>query len=146
MSCSIGLLNDDSVFNFNSTINFDALKVMGTFSFHVPLHEKDLEYQKEVIKSTVNMCKLEQGVRANFIMKMIMENFNKCANFKWECPMKTGIYTLTNFTITDSAIPSYLIPQDLKFMLLARVMCKVPKSKALEYFYTVKMYGELKKE
>lgn len=136
----------DSLLNFTLTTYVEALKLVTMFSFFVQAHEKDNEYQKQIIKSTADLCKIHDGVRANFITKMLMKNLYASADFVLQCPLKPRAYNIWNYRVSDESIPSYLILNDFKFMIEMKVSSKVPKVKTLVHYYTLRFYGEVKKQ
>src|SRR5690349_6223943 len=72
----------------NSLLNFSAMPFqeldffLGTFTFAIPKNVNDKKYQNRVLKSTVNLCKLTEGAKGNFVTNMLMENLEKSANFE----------------------------------------------------------------
>lgn len=136
----------ESLLNFTISQNIETIKLMGTFTFSIQKHEKDKDYQNQVMKSTIDMCKLYKGVRGNFLTRMLMENIKKSMDFVLQCPFKPGAYHLWNYQLHDSAIPTYLLTSDLKFMMELRVQAKIPKVKILVPFFALKFYGEIQKD
>lgn len=118
---------------------------MGTFTLSLQKSEKDNDYQNEILRSTINMCKLEDGVRGNFLTKMLMENFYNSSDFSLKCPMKPRTFSLWNFKMSANAFPSYLLTNDFKFMIDLKIQSKIPSVKGLVYFQTLKFFGEVKK-
>lgn len=135
----------ESIFNYSTETSVEILRLMGTFSFSLQKTKDDNDFENEVMKSTVNMCKLEKGVRANFLTKMMMENFKNSSDFSLKCPMKPGRTSLTNFKMSEHSFPSYLLMSYFKFMIQLKLQSKIPKVKSLVYFQTLKFYGEVEK-
>jgi hypothetical protein len=48
-----------------------------------------------------------------------------------------------NFKISDKYLPTYLLAENLKFCLLAKVMAKFPQTKGLVHAFTAKAIGEI---
>jgi Protein of unknown function (DUF1091) len=71
-------------------------------------NEKLYRCEKEVFKTSIDICKLGQ-IQGNFVAKIIMENFAPAANFELKCPFKIpkSNLTLTNITISDKFIPPF---------------------------------------
>lgn len=148
LNLSLILFNDtngDSLLNYSATTFVDMLKVSSTFSFSLQKNEEDLEYQNRVLRSTIDLCRLRTGATGNFVAKMLMENFHKCADFTLQCPMKAGPYNLLNFNVSDAFIPSYLILGDINFMIDMHVKVKIPNVKSLVNFYSLRFYGQINK-
>lgn len=137
--------NGDTLLNYTATTFVDMLKVSSTFSFFIPKNDEDSEYQNRVLRSTIDLCRLRTGAGANFIAKMLMENFHKSADFTLQCPMKAGNYNLWNFKVSETFIPSYMLLGDLNFMIDMHVKVKIPSVKPLVNFYSLKFYGQVNK-
>lgn len=137
----------DSLLNFTATSNVTILKYMGTFKFLLPQSDNDKEYRNQVLQSSIDLCKIHDGVRGNFLVKMMMEDFyNKTDAINLRCPSAPGTLNLKNFKVTDSFIPSYLIVGNFKFLIYLRTQAKIPNIKHLQYLYSLKFYGEIKKD
>lgn len=66
-----------------SAENFvDLDRMILSFILAVPSSSGD----KVVMTSTLSSCKIHEGNRANFIIKMLMEQFEKVADFQFVCP------------------------------------------------------------
>lgn len=133
--------NHTSLLNFSVTSNVPIKKIMAAFSFSLPQHDKDEDYQNRVLQSSVNLCKLQDGVRGNFLTKMLMEDFDKSANFTLKCPLPAGNFNMKNLRITDTYIPTYWLVGDVKFLIQMRVSAKIPNVKVMAYLYHLKFYG-----
>lgn len=57
------------------------------FTFSVPKDKNDKSFEKIIINSNVNVCKMMNGVAGDFITKMIAEDLMKGSNFG-VCPIK----------------------------------------------------------
>lgn len=112
-----------------------------TYIINVPSHENDNDFQKEVLRSTINLCKIKKGVMGNFFIKLFLENFEKSSDYKMECPFKKGKSSIKNMEITDKYIPTYLF-QSIKFIITVTTKVKTPNNKNLVHLYTVKAFGE----
>lgn len=150
---SIGNINVTSVKNSHGESllnvqfeNYQDLSVLfSTFIITVPLDEKDKDFQRELLRSTINVCKVKQGVMGNFFIKTFMEDFEKYSDFKVECPFKKGKLSINKMKITQKFLPTYLL-QSFKFIFTGITRVKVVNSKKLVEFYTVKVYGEIIKD
>ncbi|KAL7042088.1 hypothetical protein ACKWTF_001023 [Chironomus riparius] len=50
--------------------------------------KSDDGYSNLIFKSTIDVCKLSQGVVANFLVKVVLETIKDHANFTVSCPFK----------------------------------------------------------
>lgn len=57
------------------------------FTFSIPKDKSDKNYEKIIMNSNVNICKLMTGVVGDFLSKMIMEDLQRAANFVLKCPI-----------------------------------------------------------
>lgn len=136
--------NSSLNFTLNSTV--DVFKIMSTFTFKIPASSKDKEYQKEIHKSTINLCNIAKGNRGNFMVNMLMENFHKSSSFDFKCPYRAAEpLSLINLKITDSFIPNYLILDTLNFLIEMRTKVKITSSKILLHFFTLNFFGKIEK-
>lgn len=67
------------------------------FMFAIPRDKNDKNYENIVIKTSTNVCKLAQGVMGDFVVKMIMTDFHKFADFDIGCPFKKVRELLENY-------------------------------------------------
>lgn len=65
---------------------YEVSKLVVTFIFAVPKDKRDKNFEREIIKSTINVCKMFQGVMGDFMVKTIMDTLHKSANFELKCP------------------------------------------------------------
>lgn len=131
----------DSLMNFTSTTFVPFLKMFSTSIFALPRDSKDTEYTNVVMKATVDLCKMREGVRGNFITRMVMEFFDSLKEPILKCPLKPRYTECWNYKLTSSQIPTYLLINDIKFMLEMRHKAKLSNSKLLIHIYTLKLYG-----
>ena len=43
-------------------------------------------YNNEIFKSTVDLCKVSDGVLGTFAIRWFLENFKESSNFEYICP------------------------------------------------------------
>lgn len=145
----IAYTNDagDSLFNYTLSLNVMIVNYMGNFALSIPRYENDREYQNQIFQSTVNFCKLDDGVRGNFLIKMFMEEFYKTSNYNLKCPLEPGTKNIRNMKVTENFFPEYLLRLigDTKFLISLRSQGKVLNEKSLKYLYSLKFYGEMKR-
>lgn len=72
------------------TINLphEVNKIMISFTFAIAKDKNDKNYERVVLQSTVNACKMLEGVMGDFLVKMIMENLRKHVLFELKCPFQ----------------------------------------------------------
>lgn len=72
--------------NISVNLAYEVSKIMISFSFAVPKDKNDKNFERIIIKSTVNVCKMFQGVMGDFIVKTIMDVLQKSVDFEMKCP------------------------------------------------------------
>ncbi|KAG5674425.1 hypothetical protein PVAND_004397 [Polypedilum vanderplanki] len=140
--------NENNETTLDITINFayDIEKILIAFSFSIPKDSNDKNFERILMKSTINACKMLQGIMGDFFVKMIMENLAKHAKFELKCPFPKGIYVVSNFTLSNNFVPSYLLINDLKFMVVSKLTGKVANHKGFMHLFTAKTYGTILKK
>jgi len=87
LNMSIATNNDgDSLLNITHEAIVPIEKLSLTFTLQFPMDDKDKDYQIKFLKSTIDVCKITRGTMGNFIVKMLMDEFYKSADFKVACP------------------------------------------------------------
>ena len=76
----------DTIMNITINFAYEVSKVMISFSFDVPKDNNDKNFERTIIKSTINVCKMFQGVMGDFIVKTIMDVLHKSVDFELKCP------------------------------------------------------------
>lgn len=136
-------------------------KLMAHVKINVPADENDKVYQKEFLRTSIDVKRLFDGVQGNFIFKVFMENFMKSFEVEPKFPLRKvkqtyiikyfifllfflfqGIYKLRNFTMSDRSIP---FPISTKGTVEVRNIGKIEGKKGFVHIYTFKWYGEVQK-
>jgi Protein of unknown function (DUF1091) len=76
----------DTLVNITYYYAVDIVKLITQFEFNVQKDKNDRSYERQLIKTTTNFCKMSQGVMGDFIAKMIMEDIHKFIDFNLTCP------------------------------------------------------------
>ena len=120
-------------------------KFIGTVGFALPKNKQDKDFQNKILESTFDMCKINQGVRANFVVNMFMEMLYKYSDFVFECPFPPRTFNVKNYHFTEKSIPTYLLLSDFEFMIDFKIQAKVPKVKNYVYLLALKVFAEFRK-
>lgn len=135
--------NNETLLNYTSDTYVDVLKLLALVSIAVPKDEKDKEFHRQIVKSTLDMCKLSEGVRGNFLANVFLEYFHESSDYAMSCPMKAGVSHMWNFQVSDSFIPNYLLTGTVRFLFDMNVRAKIPNVKSFVHWYSVKFIGEI---
>lgn len=57
------------------------------FKFAIPKDKNDKDFQKVLLNSNVNVCKLMNGVVGDFLSRMILDDLKKSSNVELKCPI-----------------------------------------------------------
>lgn len=126
----------------------------------MPKDPYDFEYGNVVFKTTIDVCKVFNGVVATFVVKAVLEHFEKTADIGAQCPfvevwlysffnthfnniiifINQGYYNLTNLKLADMFYPL----QKNKFEVTCKVLGKVTDESVFVHLFTFKGYGEYK--
>jgi len=79
---------NDYFLTSSCTQHTDMTRVMFQITLALTKTLKDSEYDQIVHKTNVDVCKIANGIMSNFLLKVVMQNFRKSANFTPQCPIK----------------------------------------------------------
>lgn len=128
--------------NYTLTNFVEFFKIFSTMTFALPKDSKDTEFSNVILKATVDLCRMEKGIRGNFVYKMLVEQGENITSVP-KCPLKPRTVSNYNRMFSDKYIPSYLLISDMKFMMEHRLKAKLSKSKPLVHIYTFRVIGEI---
>jgi len=93
-STSINKINvTDTAVNVYFEYFQDVTKFTVKFKLSIPKDKNDQNYEKVLLDSATNVCKMAKGIVGDFLVKMIMEDFSKFADFNITCPWKKVCYS-----------------------------------------------------
>jgi hypothetical protein len=84
---SLEAYKDGLLYNENSYYAKDWPPVFVQLKVQVTKNLRDRNYET-LFDKTVNFCKLHTAMAGNFIVKAVLENYEKALNVKIQCPMK----------------------------------------------------------
>lgn len=95
-----------SYINLSAENFVDLERMLLSFVFAIPRNDGDRNYENIMMTSTLNSCKIQQGTRGNFIIKMVMDEFERNSDFKFNCPfMKVRLMKLFKANLILFLIP-----------------------------------------
>jgi len=128
--------------NFSSNFMTNLTAYVQFYTVRIATGLKASNYDVEVLKSSINVCKMANGTRGNFLIKMLMEEFTKHASFKIGCPLSTGLFNITNWKLNENLLPGFLL-RNVSFMLRIDGKGKGFNDKGLKEMYSLKIFGKL---
>lgn len=134
--------NNETLMNLTITTFVEIEKLFAVMSVRFPTSDKDTEYGNEVMKSTLEICKVFKRTTGNFIIKVFIASFKNTDSLSLECPLKPHTVRLENMDFTGILLPSYLLPGKAKFAAEMIMKAKIPEFKQVVHLHTLKFYFE----
>lgn len=75
-----------SYLNVTAESFVDLDKMLLSIVFAITRTENEKIIENVLMRTTLNTCKINEGNRGNFIVKMMMEEIDRTADFKFTCP------------------------------------------------------------
>jgi Protein of unknown function (DUF1091) len=104
-------------------------------------------YDRELMKTTMDVCRLRNGVTGNFLAKLMYETIKDHSNYKFECPLKKDDYFIRNFQAPINILPMRLFSEIIQgekiFNVSISVKTRIAKVKVLADLFAVNFYGSL---
>lgn len=97
-----------TVLNICIDFNYEVSKITIQFSIAMPKDKNDKNYERVIIKTTVNACKMFQGVLGDFVVKTVMDTLRDSADFELKCPFPK-VDSISNFCQISQIIVSFFV-------------------------------------
>jgi hypothetical protein len=81
-------------------------------------------HDSNIMDVNLNMCKITSGFTSNMITKAVMDKLNRFSNITFSCPMKKGLYQISNYEADDSGFPTFIL-QNRKLYVTIKLFGKV---------------------
>jgi hypothetical protein len=91
------LESGDTLFNITAYYAVDIIKMMVYTELNIQKDKNDRNYERQLLKTSTNVCKLSQGVLGDFIAKIIMKDIHEIIDFDLNCPFKKVRMKVSNF-------------------------------------------------
>jgi Protein of unknown function (DUF1091) len=107
-------------------------------------------YDREIMRQTLDVCRLGNGLIGNFISKMVYDILKNYSNYFFECPVKKDGYYARNLMF-PSNFKDYLPPGILRVILKEEIFFKtslvakfrVSKVKGLVLGFNITSFGSV---
>lgn len=131
-----------SMFNASGEVLSDFEKIVVAFVIKSKSNENFAEYDKMLLRGTIDTCKASEGIFGNFLMRFLKSTVKDYSNISLTCPHYKGFYYGCNFSRPDDeSIPMFL-PRTKNFWEASfKGKVKVPKVARLVQFFTAKVQG-----
>lgn len=88
----------DSFYNLTFALKRDLSKVVLCFDLNTKAEALVEEYNWQVFRANIDICKIEKGTQLlNYVVEHLAKLIEHYANFRLECPLKHGNYSIHNF-------------------------------------------------
>jgi Protein of unknown function (DUF1091) len=144
------VFNDSlGISRFNASISFDkeifGIKAMIAMKVKKP---SGGSYYREILKTTMDVCRLQEGVTGNFVAKLIFETLKDHSNYNFECPVKKdAAYYIRNFQVSTGILPlrlfSEIVQGETFFNVTTSVKGRISEVKGLAQIFSVNFYGSV---
>jgi hypothetical protein len=70
---------------FSFADSYDVVRLHVNFA--IPKDKRDQNYERTIMQSSINVCRMFNNVTGDFISRMIMEYARKSCDFELKCPI-----------------------------------------------------------
>lgn len=98
----------------------------------LPQNNLDREYKLKIFQTTFNVCKVINGISGDFLAKILKDVISRTSNVDTKllkCPSKINRVELTNVSIKEDLIPTFLLKNNSKGLLSGKMIAKVEGKK-----------------
>ncbi|KAL7045316.1 hypothetical protein ACKWTF_002188 [Chironomus riparius] len=81
----------ETIFNLTVVYQYELPSMVATFFFAINKDKHDQNYERVLVKNSINICKMLNGVTGDFLTKMMMESLGKSTDISLKCPMQKVI-------------------------------------------------------
>lgn len=160
VSANVWTKGDHSFLNVTAESFVDVEKILLSIVFAITRTENEKIVENVLMRTTLNTCKINEGNRGNFIVKMMMDEIDRTADFKFTCPFPKvfivmnyfifqhfiffqKVFHFTNFTPRERHLPLFLISDNNMYSMVLRFDGKLVGVKKVVNLFTLKLSGEL---
>jgi hypothetical protein len=93
--------NQDVRLNYTFNILRDIYSAMAYIAVNSPKYDGDVNYQKQIFKTTFDLVKALKGVNGNFMTKALFEKALESMDFEIKFPLKKVSHEITYIAIMD---------------------------------------------
>jgi len=133
--------NGDLMVNFTPRFLVNLTKYIHTYTINLASNENDKNYETQLFTSTVDACKIQRGLKNNFILKMILEALPNKTNYMVSCPVIAGVYGVKDLRVSERIIPSFLL-RNVPFMFKFEGRGKASGEREMVKLFTIKLFGK----
>lgn len=121
-----------TVFNVTIDITKPLYDIRIYVVLSIPKDHEDKNYKLKIIQTTFNVCKVMNGIAGDFIAKIIKDMLSKISNVDkkfLKCPTVTGRVEVTNVSINDYFIPTFLLKNNQTGLVSGKMIGKIESKK-----------------
>lgn len=125
--------------NFSANQLVDFKKMIISISLTGQSGKSD-DFDKLLLKGSVDACHVAKGTFGNFIIRLFASNLHKFSNFKFVCPQAKGFYFVNGLPmVEDSFLPSSIRIVSGPAEVCVIVKAKLQNVKPLVHALTLKL-------
>lgn len=130
-----------------SNINFEVTSVHVLKQFVLFFNLKEIldgQRTRDLLKGSIDMCKLVNGTIGNFVVKYFLSSVKDKTNFNFKCPVAANTWYVRSLqTMDDSFIPLWIIGKNIRWEVDVNFKGKVGAMKSMTWFGTVTINGSV---
>lgn len=78
----------ETVFNFTVNYKYELPAMTAMLFFAVNKDKTDLNYERVLVKNSINICKMLKGVTGDFLTKMLLDSIARSSDVPLKCPIQ----------------------------------------------------------
>lgn len=135
--------------HFNFLLNFNVTIVNATTLFDCKMKSdpKSSNYDQQIIKTSINACRIVEGINSNFLIKLFLESMNSGdkGNYILKCPFGPTKYELQNIRFDDKNVPKMFLFHDFHFRCDVQSKVKVQNTKIYVPYWSFTLIAHVTK-
>lgn len=137
---SVSIYNSSGIsrLNFTAANNVEFIKASAFIALRGKTDEARKEFDLVYLRCSMESCNVS---KANFLVKIILEAFEKNSNLTLRCPMKPNFYYGSNLSVDFSYIPRFLIGKMKSWEMTGIMRAKILNDSSMVNLGVVKVTG-----
>lgn len=143
---NFSVVNGDQLLSLIVETNVTVDNLIGNIGFWIKKNPESSSYEIQGLKSSINLCRLSEGIAGHFLMRSLVEAIKETENRMFTCPFVPQIYHVKNVPVHDKFLPKFLLMGSIHFKVNASVKGKFGNSKKFEYAFSYVGLGKIDKD
>lgn len=133
--------HDVNLLSIMINFNFTFVAAFAFLELKMKKNPRNIEYDQQLLKRSVDICRLNEGIVSNYLLKPLFDSLGKNGNFMIKCPFGPAFYKLSKMKVDDQIIPKVLMSQDLHLYFESVIKVKMKGGKKLIHAFTMSITG-----